>query len=387
MTSPPSGLDLYEFIEQIGEGSFSSVWRVTHKATSQVYACKILPKANIAEPEDQARFQREINTMAFLRHPCLVGLHDFFADAKNFYMILDYCAGGELFDYICENDKLDETTAAFVFREIAKAVQFCHAFGVAHRDLKPENVLIDHFPLVKVSDFGLCGYISEKKLMGTFCGSPCYCSPECLSRTEYDGRKSDIWSLGVILFAMVTGEHPWNVDNTSVMVRQIMKAQFRVPSDLSLECQNLIYSMMRVDPNERLSMDDIMKHPWLERANEEQISGFVLPTVPTRPPTIEALSSASATSSQKREHGIVSPFERFDEIVPLAVDGAQLEAVRVCLPKLRVSASCLNIENTQRSPPREERPSLSSIKWRNQGSPARKQRYMSNGNLLDKQNA
>ena len=126
---------------------------------------------------------------------------------------------GELFDYIVDHDKLDEPTAAIVFQQIVDAIAYCHSFGVAHRDLKPENVLIIKFPHVKIADFGLCGYISAQQMMKTFCGSPCYCSPECLSKLDYDGRKSDIWSLGVLLYTMVTGQIPWNIMNTKMIIK------------------------------------------------------------------------------------------------------------------------------------------------------------------------
>lgn len=382
MESLPARLDAYEFMGQVGEGSFSSVWKVMHKETSKIYACKIMPKANFAEPEDQERFQREINAMAFLRHPCLVAMHDFFGDDTHFYSILDFCGGGELFDFICENDKLDEPTAAFIFREIAQAVQYCHAFGVAHRDLKPENILIDKFPHVKVSDFGLCGYIHGQGLMGTFCGSPCYCSPECLSRMKYDGRKSDVWSLGVILFAMVTGEHPWDVENTTVMVRQIMKAQFRVPSWVSADCQDLIYGMMRVDPNDRLTVDEIMAHPWLKSASADDPE-LEMPALPAQPPTIEELAVASASNSQPVDHGILSPFASLDQFVPLSIhDGAQLEVLREAMPKLRLSASLIHLDKAAAPEASPRRRDSVSPRRRNHGWAARTQHYISNAHLF-----
>lgn len=186
-------------------------------------------------------------------------------------MILDLCSGGELFDYIVKNEKLSEPTAALIFQQIAAAIAYCHSYGVAHRDLKPENVLIDKFPSVKVSDFGLCGYIDGKELMKTFCGSPCYCAPETLSRIQYDGRLSDVWSMGVILYAMVTGEHPWNISNTNAMIRQILRGAYTVPNFISPQCKDLINSMMKVDVKQRITMDKVLKHPWLANAAKAPI--------------------------------------------------------------------------------------------------------------------
>jgi serine/threonine protein kinase len=228
-------------------------------------------------------------------------------------MMMDYCPGGELFDYIVNNDKLPEPTAALIFQQIASAIAYCHSFGVAHRDLKPENVLIAEFPFVKVADFGLCGFISDQQMMKTFCGSPCYCAPECLCRIQYDGRKSDIWSLGVILFAMVVGEHPWNVSNTSIMLRQILKAAYTVPSFVSPECKALIQAMMKVNPTERISIEGIIEHPWLACAAKAPAKSEFVPPVlqipAPQPTTIKDISEASARAAQQGDSGIVSPFE------------------------------------------------------------------------------
>ncbi|OHT14909.1 AGC family protein kinase [Tritrichomonas foetus] len=346
MIKEPS-LDQYTIMELLGEGSFSKVYKAKNLINNNFYALKVYPKDNLTERGDEERFQREINSMAFLRHPCVVALHDFFSDDKNFYLVLDLCNGGELFDYICDHYRLDEVTASFIFKQISEAVNYCHSFGVAHRDLKPENIMIDKFPYVKISDFGLCGYISETKLMKTFCGSPCYCSPECLCRVQYDGRKSDLWSMGVILYSMVTGEHPWNISNTSAMLRQILKADFTIPSYVSVECQNLIYNLIRASPNERFTINEVLDHPWLALGKKQILSRKLkplnLPLPPLNPPSIEELSSASADSSQRSDCGIISPFDDFDQIVPLNLsDPAKNETLLSCLPRLRVRSSSLS---------------------------------------------
>jgi serine/threonine protein kinase len=234
-------------------------------------------------------------------------------DSANFYLVIDLCSGGELFDYIVEHDRLDEPTAALIFHQIISAIAYCHSFGVAHRDLKPENVLIVDFPYVKVADFGLCGFISEQQLMRTFCGSPCYCAPECLCRIQYDGRKSDVWSLGVILFAMVIGEHPWNVTNTSIMLRQILKGAYTVPGYISPACKNLIQSMMKVNPVDRISIERLVEHPWLKLAESAPTKpNFKAPPLvipPPQPTSIKDISEASARAAQKSDSGIFSPFQ------------------------------------------------------------------------------
>ena len=312
MDKIPSPIKHYDIESIIGHGSFSSVYKVYDQNTKQVYAMKVFPKTNLEDEGDQQRFQREVNAMAFMKHDNLVQLHDFFLDANNFYLIMDYCQEGELFDYIVDHEKLDEPIAAFVFRQIIEATAFCHSFGVAHRDLKPENVLIDKFPHVKISDFGLCGFISENTLMKTFCGSPCYCAPECLCRIQYDGRLADIWSLGVILYSMVTGEHPWIVSNTNIMLRQILKGKYDIPTYLSEDCRNLISGMLKINACERMTLDKIMQHPWLKKANLVPQGKYLPPTLnlpPLQPFSLQELSDASAMSSKRSDCGIYNPFE------------------------------------------------------------------------------
>ncbi|OHT16181.1 CAMK family protein kinase [Tritrichomonas foetus] len=318
MTTPityPKTINNYEILDELGHGAFSTVCKCINTTTRAQYACKIFPKNNLLDEGDRERFQREINTMAYLRHDNLVSMYDFFWDDLNFYLIIDFCPGGELFDYIVKHDKLNEPDAALIFQQIASAIAYSHSFGVAHRDLKPENVLISKFPKIKVSDFGLCGFISNEKMMKTFCGSPCYCAPECLSRIQYDGRLSDIWSLGVILFAMVTGEHPWNISNTSIMLRQILKGSFTVPSFVSPKCKELIVGMIRVDPHQRFTMDQILSHPWMKSATKSKIafSAGIKIEAPKMPQlqtiSLQEISEASARSSKLQDSGIFSPFQ------------------------------------------------------------------------------
>jgi serine/threonine protein kinase len=338
----PDQIKHYKIGDELGSGSFSHVCKGVNTQNNTEYAIKVFPKSNLAEAGDQERFQREINTMAYLRQENLVALYDFMWDDANFYLVIDLCKGGELFDYIVDHDKLDEPTAALVFQQIVSAIAFCHSFGIAHRDLKPENVLIANFPRVKVADFGLCGFISDQQMMKTFCGSPCYCAPECLCRVQYDGRKSDIWSLGVILFAMVTGEHPWNISNTSIMLRQILKAAYTVPGFVSAQCKDLLSSILKVNPQDRISIEDIMKHPWLKLAstaaakNKMQVAPLVAPVV--QDITIADITKEAAETTQPVDRGIFSPFEAHAEEAAPAADAAA-----AALPKL--ASRSLSVEN------------------------------------------
>lgn len=342
----------YVVDKELGRGTFGSVYHAINTINKQEYAIKLFPKSNLESPEEEARFQREVNAMAFLRHDNLIALHDLISDEENFYLVMDLCSGGELFDYIADNDKLPEPKAALVFRQIISAISYCHQYGVAHRDLKPENILIDKFPHIKISDFGLCGYIKNTQLMKTFCGSPCYCSPECLCRVQYDGRLSDVWSLGVVLFAIITGEHPWNISNTSIMLRQILKGVFNVPNYVSKDCKDLIVRMLKVNPIDRIKVEDIIEHPWLKKAENNPIATMRSLTLIS---SIEDLSEASANSSMRSDHNIISPFEEEssleDDMSSRSAGLPRLKIRSASLDRFNLSTSTTNFKQRKRYVP------------------------------------
>ena len=317
---PNTQIKGYTFLTRLGAGAFAKVYKVEQTETKKVFAIKVFPKSNLKDNDDIKRFQREIDTTANLKHDNIVNMHDFFSDENNFYLVLDYCQNGELMDYIAKNKRIAEPTAALIFEQIVAAVAYCHSFGVAHRDLKPENVLFERFPHVKVSDFGLCGYMETSKMMTTFCGSPCYSAPECLYHKAYDGQKSDIWSLGVNLYLMVTGKHPWNISNINVMMRDIVTCNYQVPKDVSPECKDLICRILVAEPENRPTLDQILKHPWMKFAEKAKIlqTQGRKHSLPPLPP-MQAKKFAELTSSSRRdgdELGIAAPLSLFPTRAP-----------------------------------------------------------------------
>ena len=316
----------YRIMQKLGTGAFAQVYKAENTETKEIFAIKVFPKTNLERDDDVERFQREIDTMAILKHENVVSMHDFFTDRDNFFLVIDFCQNGDLMDYISKNKKIVEPTAALIFEQIVSGIAYCHSFGVAHRDLKPENVLFEKFPHVKVCDFGLCGYINSTKLMSTFCGSPCYSAPECLYHHEYDGQKSDIWSLGVILFLMVTGTHPWNVHNINLMMKDIVSCNYKVPNDVSRECKDLIEKILVYEPTQRLPLDQILKHPWLKNAAKAKIyqntgrKHTLPPLPPIQPKKVKDIAEASRANGAEVEKGIVAPisfFTRSGSVTPV----------------------------------------------------------------------
>ena len=304
-------INSYTFEQVLGTGAFSAVYRATkvdESGETQTYAIKVVPKSNLVHEGDSERLQRELDTMAFLNHPNIVQMHDFFTDTQNFYLVLDFCKGGDLSEFLVSQPALREQQVATVFRQIVSAIGFLHDHGVAHRDLKPQNILITTFPNVKVADFGLCGYIEDTK-MKTFCGSPCYTAPECISRVQYEGAPADVWSLGVILYEMVTGHHPWTVTNIPKMVKQITSARYVVPSTVTPACDELIKGMLKLKPSERLTCERILAHPWMKLAPSRAAKTPLAKLPPLLRNSLVSYTQTIERDHLKADHGIVSPFE------------------------------------------------------------------------------
>lgn len=274
----PKKVKDYELLEILGSGSFSVVYKAAcpsyHNAESEFVAIKVIPKKKLSDDGDTERLKREVDTMSFLIHESIVAFHEFFSDDDYYYLVMEFCPGGTVYQYISSGNHLRETQAATIFRQIVDAIAFCHEKNVAHRDLKLQNILITTFPNIKVSDFGLCSHITGDAKLHTFCGSPCYSAPECINHIDYDGKLADIWSLGVILYELVTNSHPWNVSNIPQMVQQISKAQYTIPSFVTSACADLIESMLKVNALERNDIESIMCHPWLKIAAKKHPVAF-----------------------------------------------------------------------------------------------------------------
>jgi serine/threonine protein kinase len=286
----PSRIHSYEIGREIGRGSYSRVFRAINQTTHELCAMKIIPRITAARDPDFIRVRQEASAMFYLSHPNLIRLKEAFTDDTFVFLVLDLCEGGDLLQHVLNHGPLDEPTCALVFAQIASALAHCHARGIAHRDLKPENVLITEFPMVKLGDFGLSGFATDGELMTVFCGSPCYLAPECHRKLPYDGRKADIWSLGVMLCTMATGSFPWTaLTKSHEMVKQILKGEYVISESTSDECRSLLDRMLQVDPKQRIGMDGILAHPFLKRAEQSEYWGKIeAPSL--GPPEVEMLS-------------------------------------------------------------------------------------------------
>lgn len=288
----------YTLGKKLGRGSFCKVRVATHNLTGCKYAMKILkPGDRKSSFED---LEREIRVLSGLRHPHVIGLHDVLymdntnavvvgtptcslKNAKKLYLVVDLATNGELFEYIIKKRRVQEDEARWLFRQIISAVEYLHAHCIAHRDLKPENILLDTQNTVKLNDFGLSNFVQPEKKMKTFCGSPVYAAPEVMRKSYYDGVIADVWSLGVILFTMVTGCLPWKLDaqtNRIENIEDLLAGRFAIPTTISSECASLLSKMLVADPSQRARLNEVRKHSWVNKGYLDYPPRYLEPNMP-----------------------------------------------------------------------------------------------------------
>ncbi|KAH0788942.1 CAMK family protein kinase [Histomonas meleagridis] len=222
--------------------------------------------SNFENSSQKALFENEVRVLQKVQHEGVVELYDILKDDTYYYLIMELCPNGELYDYIIQNKRLTELETKYYLRQILETLQHIHSLGIIHRDIKPENLLIDAYGKIKFSDFGLSRFVNSQGLADTPCGSICYASPECIRGNTYDGRKSDIWSVGVVAYAMLTGVLPWTKQNQAQLIEQIMNADFTIPYYVSEEAKDLLHCLLEPDPELRITIEQALKHKFITSA-------------------------------------------------------------------------------------------------------------------------
>lgn len=253
----------YVLQETIGKGGFAKVKLGIHVLTGEKVAVKIMDKETLGD--DLPRVKLEIEAMKSLSHQNICKLYQVIETEKKILMVLEHCPGGELFDYIVAKDKLSEQEARAFFRQIVAAIAYIHHQGYAHRDLKPENLLLDNDQNLKLIDFGLCakpkGGINSH--LDTCCGSPAYAAPELISGQAYLGSEADIWSMGVLLYALLCGFLPFDDDNMAFLYKKIQIGVYSTPKWLSCSSVELLDQLLAVNPKFRITVKELLDHSWL----------------------------------------------------------------------------------------------------------------------------
>ena len=216
--------------------------------------------------------EREIVIMKLIEHPNIMRLHDVWETSTELYLILEYVEGGELFDYLCERGRLPAREALGYFQQIIAAIDYCHRFNIAHRDLKPENLLLDRDKNIKVADFGMAVWQSAGNMLNTACGSPHYAAPEVIKGEAYDGTAADIWSCGVILYALLIGRLPFDDEDLPKLLEKVKLGKFTMPGDVDARAQNLIRRMLEKDVAKRITIPEILRHPFYKSQKPKQMN-------------------------------------------------------------------------------------------------------------------
>ena len=273
----PDSIGDYKFVGCLGQGTFSLVFLVVNCRTGEERACKLIPRIIIEANKLQQKFEAEIRINQQLHHPNIVQCIDLSQDDHNYYIFMEYCKGGTLFNFIENNYVTSEEMAGYCITHILRGLQYLHKLGIAHRDLKPENILIDENGTLKISDFGLSRFVGNNGLVTTPCGSLCYASPECLSGYPYDGRMSDLWSCGVILYASLMKYLPWISSSDEAIHKQIKNGEYKIPSTLSENCQSFIRGLLTVNTSKRLTIEQAFQHPFLKNLPDSPSVSTPLP--------------------------------------------------------------------------------------------------------------
>ena len=252
----------YIIKETIGKGTFSIVKLGVNKTTKEKVAIKILKKKKIKYKEELERIEREINILQKLEHINVIKIYKINEDEEKYYIFMEFCENGELFHYIVERQRLEEEDASFFFYQLINGLEYIHSENIVHRDLKPENLLLGKGNILKIIDFGLSNFCGPDNFLETPCGSPCYASPEMVCGNKYNGHMIDIWSAGIILFAMLCGYLPFEDPDNDILFKKIVKCKIIYPDYLSNMTTNLMKKILVVDPMKRITLDGIKQHPF-----------------------------------------------------------------------------------------------------------------------------
>ncbi|KAF8631859.1 hypothetical protein AX15_002129 [Amanita polypyramis BW_CC] len=287
----PKRIGFWKIGRTIGTGSSGRVRISRHSRTGQYAAIKIVSKTSLssevslnhlADEMEHKRLaiEREIVVMKLIDHPNIMRLYDVWETSTELFLVLEYVQGGELFEYLCEKGRLTTPEALGYFQQIISAVDYCHRFNIAHRDLKPENILLDQDHNIKIADFGMAAWQANKQdgLLHTSCGSPHYAAPEIINGEPYDGSAADIWSCGIILYALLSGKLPFDDEDCSALLGKVMVGRYVMPQAIDPLAQDLIRKMLAKDARKRITMDEIQKHPFY-LLQKPKLYGYVMPNL------------------------------------------------------------------------------------------------------------
>ena len=261
---PTTKMKFYKYGRLLGKGAFGKVNLSLHTLTGRLVAIKSINKSKIKNERQKTKIQLETSIMKTLSSSnYIVKIYETFQTEKHFCIVMEYICAGDLLSYIRKRNKLNEQIAKFIFKQIILSLQFIHSQNIVHRDIKLDNILIDLNNNIKICDFGVSKKISLNDKMYEQCGTPAYIAPEILKNKGYEGFSVDIWSAGIVLYAMLSGTVPFKGNNLNELHDLIMKGKYNIINDISNDAKHLIKNLLEIEPKKRISIQNILNHPWL----------------------------------------------------------------------------------------------------------------------------
>uniref|UniRef100_A0A8C2HKS7 Si:dkey-16p21.7 n=1 Tax=Cyprinus carpio TaxID=7962 RepID=A0A8C2HKS7_CYPCA len=396
----------YRLEKTLGKGQTGLVKLGIHCITGQKVAIKIVNREKLSESV-LMKVEREIAILKLIEHPHVLKLHDVYENNKYLYLVLEHVSGGELFDYLVKKGRLTPKEARKFFRQIISALDFCHSHSICHRDLKPENLLLDEKNNIRIADFGMASLQVGDSLLETSCGSPHYACPEVIRGEKYDGRRADVWSCGVILFALLVGALPFDHDNLRQLLEKVKSGVFHMPHFIPPDCQALLRGMIEVNPEKRFTVCNThaiggRNEPCPEQPPPRRVCvKRILPLTDLDPDVLESMHSLGCFRDRvKLTRDLQCEEENQEKLIyyllldrkeryPSCEDEHLPPRNDVDPPRKRVDSPML----TRHGRCRPERKSLEVLSVTEQGSPtpprraldtsAHSQRYMPTGCLTD----
>ena len=266
---PESKKTDFEKEREIGKGGFGLVWKVIHKKTQKVYCIKVIKKEGIVQQKLVDQMNREIEIMYILNNPHCLRLKNHFEDDTNFYLVMPLASKGQLYRVLKKFRKFDERTAAQILRETISALQYLHSFKppIIHRDIKPENLLLNEGGRILLADYGWSNFNMEGDVRKTFCGTPEYIAPEMLLKKGHDTRV-DIWSIGILMFELLSGYSPFVAKSNQELYQNIRRLKIQWPKDMPPLAKNLISKILKLNPADRPTFDEILNHQWFKQTKQ-----------------------------------------------------------------------------------------------------------------------
>eukprot|EP00123_Amoebidium_parasiticum_P007901 comp18447_c0_seq1/m.19722 comp18447_c0_seq1/g.19722 ORF comp18447_c0_seq1/g.19722 comp18447_c0_seq1/m.19722 type:complete len:375 (-) comp18447_c0_seq1:296-1420(-) len=255
-------LNDFEVGRPLGKGKFGSVYLAREKKSKYIVALKVLFISELEKNGCEHQLRREIEIQSHLRHPNILRMWGYFYDTKRVFLILEYAPKGEVYKELTTLTKFPETKAATYISQITGALIYMHSKNVIHRDIKPENLLIGLHGEVKLSDFGWSVHAVNSRRK-TLCGTLDYLPPEMVDNTRGHDKRVDIWALGVLCYEFVVGAPPFEADDQPTTYRRIRDIDLHFPDDLSAPCKDLITKLLRKQPSERMTLEQVLVHPWI----------------------------------------------------------------------------------------------------------------------------